>query len=72
VRNRRVLDDALEAAAQRFAAEEAVPAPPHWGGWRILPEQVEFWQGRSDRMHDRLRFELDTHDRTWRIRRLAP
>ncbi len=72
VRDRRVLDDALEAATHRFADEEAVPAPPHWGGWRILPEQVEFWQGRSNRMHDRLRYELDHHDRTWRIRRLAP
>src|ERR1700754_343364 len=38
VRDRRVLDDALEVTAQRFAAEERVPAPPHWGGWRILPE----------------------------------
>jgi pyridoxamine 5'-phosphate oxidase len=72
VRDRRVLDDALEVTAQRFAAEERVPAPPHWGGWRILPEQVEFWQGRPDRMHDRLRFDLDSHDRTWRVRRLAP
>ena len=72
VRDRRVLDDALEAATQRFADEEAVPAPPHWGGWRILPEQVEFWQGRSNRMHDRLRYELDHHARTWRVRRLAP
>jgi pyridoxamine 5'-phosphate oxidase len=72
VRDRRVLDDALVTATKRFAGEEAVPAPPHWGGWRIVPEQVEFWQGRSNRMHDRLRFELDSHDRTWRIRRLAP
>jgi pyridoxamine 5'-phosphate oxidase len=72
VRDRRVLDDALETATQRFAAAEEVPAPPHWGGWRILPEQVEFWQGRSNRMHDRLRFEHDAHSRTWRIRRLAP
>jgi len=72
VRDRRVLDDALATATRRFADEEAVPAPPHWGGWRIVPEQVEFWQGRGNRMHDRLRFELDTHDRTWRIRRLAP
>jgi pyridoxamine 5'-phosphate oxidase len=72
VRDRRVLDDALATATQRFAAEEAVPPPPHWGGWRILPEQVEFWQGRSNRMHDRLRFEIDSHSRTWRIRRLAP
>jgi pyridoxamine 5'-phosphate oxidase len=72
VRDRRVLDDALEATAQRFANEADVPPPPHWGGWRILPEQVEFWQARNDRMHDRLRFDLDGHDRTWRVRRLAP
>jgi pyridoxamine 5'-phosphate oxidase len=72
VRDRRVLDDALAAVTRRFAAEEAVPPPPHWGGWRILPEQVEFWQGRHNRMHDRLRFELDSHSRVWRIRRLAP
>ena len=42
-----------------FADDEPVPVPPHWGGWRIVPEQVEFWQGRADRMHDRLRFVLD-------------
>ncbi len=72
VRDRRVLDDALEAVTQRFADQAEVPPPPHWGGWRIRPEQVEFWQGRSNRMHDRLRFELDAHDRTWTIHRLAP
>ena len=72
VRDRRVLDDALEAADRRFADQAEVPAPPHWGGWRIVPEQVEFWQGRANRMHDRLRYELDVHDRTWRIQRLAP
>jgi pyridoxamine 5'-phosphate oxidase len=72
VRDRRVLDDALEAVTQRFADQPEVPPPPHWGGWRIQPEQVEFWQGRSNRMHDRLRFELNTHDRTWSVHRLAP
>lgn len=72
VHNRRSLDDALEAATRRFADEAAVPAPPHWGGWRLMPEQVEFWQGRANRMHDRLRFEVDGHDRSWRVRRLAP
>lgn len=71
VRDRRVLDDALAAATQRFG-EDPVPVPPHWGGWRIEPEEVEFWEGRANRMHDRLRYELDTHSRTWRIRRLAP
>jgi pyridoxamine 5'-phosphate oxidase len=68
----RALDDALAATAARFADDEEVPVPPHWGGWRIVPHQVEFWQGRPDRMHDRLRFELDEVDRTWRVRRLAP
>jgi pyridoxamine 5'-phosphate oxidase len=72
VRDRKVLDDALEGITQRFADEAEVPLPPHWGGWRIVPEQVEFWQGRSNRMHDRLRFELDGHDRTWSVHRLAP
>jgi pyridoxamine 5'-phosphate oxidase len=72
VRDRRVLDDALAAITQRFADQAEVPLPGHWGGWRIVPEQVEFWQGRSDRMHDRLRFEHDPLDGTWVVRRLAP
>lgn len=72
VRDRRVLDDALAAVTRRFADDEAVPLPQHWGGWRIAPEQVEFWQGRADRMHDRLRFEMDGMNRTWKVRRLAP
>jgi pyridoxamine 5'-phosphate oxidase len=72
VRDRRVLDDALRAITQRFESQDEVPLPGHWGGWRIVPEQVEFWQGRSDRMHDRLRFEHNRLDRTWAVRRLAP
>jgi pyridoxamine 5'-phosphate oxidase len=67
-----VLDDALAASGARFADDGEVPVPPHWGGWRIVPDRVEFWQGRPDRMHDRLRFELEEVDRTWRVRRLAP
>jgi pyridoxamine 5'-phosphate oxidase len=70
VRDRRVLDDALAAITVRFDGQD-VPLPPHWGGWRIVPEQVEFWQGRADRMHDRLRFEFGRDDR-WQVRRLAP
>ena len=72
VRDRRVLDDALDGVTRRFADQPEVPLPPHWGGWRVVPEQVEFWQGRTNRMHDRLRYELDSHDRSWRIQRLAP
>lgn len=72
VRNRRALDDALAGVTQRFADDESVPVPGHWGGWRIVPDEVEFWQGRTNRMHDRLRFVVDVHDRSWTVRRLAP
>jgi len=50
---------------------DPVPVPPGWGGWRIVPESVEFWQGRLGRMHDRLRFRL-TPDGSWVVERLAP
>lgn len=70
VDGRRALDNALHAIERRFADVEEVPVPPHWGGWRIRPETVEFWQGRQDRLHDRLRY-VRTED-GWRIDRVAP
>ena len=72
VADRAALDAALDATERRFADTADVPVPPHWGGWRIVPERVEFWQGRTNRMHDRLRFERDRVDGAWRVRRLAP
>jgi pyridoxamine 5'-phosphate oxidase len=55
---------------QRFAEGE-IPLPPHWGGFRLKPERIEFWQGRPDRLHDRFRYTLQK-DASWRIDRLAP
>jgi pyridoxamine 5'-phosphate oxidase len=72
VAHRGVLDTALATITRRFADLDAVPVPPHWGGWRIVPDRVEFWQGRTSRMHDRLSYEMDGLDRIWRIRRYAP
>jgi pyridoxamine 5'-phosphate oxidase len=72
VRDRAALEDMLAATTDRFADAEEIPVPPHWGGWRIVPDRVEFWQGRTNRMHDRLRFEVNDLDRTWRVVRLAP
>jgi pyridoxamine 5'-phosphate oxidase len=61
----------LHAEAQaRFPEGTAIPRPPHWGGLRIVPDAVEFWQGRPDRLHDRLRFRLA--DGGWHVERLAP
>jgi pyridoxamine 5'-phosphate oxidase len=63
---------ALEAAEQEIAARfpEAVPRPPFWGGYRLVPACVEFWQGRANRLHDRLRYTRDGQG--WTIARLAP
>jgi pyridoxamine 5'-phosphate oxidase len=71
VPDRRALDDALEQAGQRFSDVEQVPLPPHWGGVRIRPVSVEFWQGRPNRMHDRVRYQVGD-DGEWTIVRLAP
>jgi pyridoxamine 5'-phosphate oxidase len=62
--------DARYAALEREYAGKDVPAPPHWGGFRVTPSRIEFWQGRPSRMHDRIRFDLDGS--RWRIERLAP
>ncbi|MDP9208909.1 MAG: pyridoxamine 5'-phosphate oxidase, partial [Actinomycetota bacterium] len=68
---RRVLEDARAAIERRFADVAEVPVPPHWGGWLLRPDRVEFWQGRRDRLHDRLVYESNP-DRRWVIRRLGP
>jgi pyridoxamine 5'-phosphate oxidase len=65
-----VLDAAVRSYNDRFAAG-AVPRPEFWGGRRLVPVRVEFWQGRSDRLHDRLRY-LRRADGAWHIERLAP
>ena len=70
VDSRRSLDSALMAIERRFADVENIPLPPHWGGWRIRPDTVEFWQGQQDRLHDRLRY-VRIHDH-WNIKRVAP
>jgi pyridoxamine 5'-phosphate oxidase len=62
--------DQLEAVVERRFAGQDVPAPPYWGGYRLTPESVEFWQGRPDRLHDRLRFRRDGAE--WVLERLAP
>lgn len=70
VSGREALQSSLNGIERRFADAEKVPVPPHWGGWRIRPEAVEFWQGRPDRLHDRLRFRRN--DQRWTVERLAP
>ncbi len=78
VNGRDELDRLQRHIEGQFGGRDAtteVPLPPHWGGWRIEPVTVEFWQGRSGRMHDRLRYRLISEhsvDDRWLIERLAP
>jgi pyridoxamine 5'-phosphate oxidase len=70
VGSRAELDEAARAVEERFAEAPEVPPPPHWGGYRVRPDVVEFWQGRQDRMHDRIRYRLEQEE--WKVERLAP
>jgi pyridoxamine 5'-phosphate oxidase len=67
--SREELDEACQEIGRRYPDE--VPRPPHWGGLRVVPETVEFWQGRPNRLHDRLRFRRGDGG-GWVVERLAP
>jgi pyridoxamine 5'-phosphate oxidase len=71
IADRSVLEEQVIAFDERFA-DQPVPRPPHWGGWRLVPFEWEFWQGRPSRLHDRLRYRRDGVDSPWTITRLAP
>ena len=70
VESREALDARLAAVSKRFL-DGQVPRPEWWGGYRVMPHEIEFWQGRGGRMHDRLRYTLQS-DASWRRDRLAP
>jgi len=67
--DRAALETRLADATRRFG--DAVPRPPHWGGYRLWPHTIEFWQGREDRLHDRIRYRRGENS-NWVIDRLAP
>ena len=63
------LEERLEAMAARFEGGD-VPLPPHWGGFRVRPDAIEFWQGRENRLHDRIRYLREAG--AWKVERLSP
>jgi pyridoxamine 5'-phosphate oxidase len=70
IANRDVLEAQLIEFQRQYENQE-VPRPPHWGGFRVIPQEIEFWQGRSSRLHDRLRYTLIDNG-NWKIERLSP
>jgi pyridoxamine 5'-phosphate oxidase len=69
IADRAVLEAAVAGVEQRFAGVE-VPRPPFWGGWRVVPESMEFWQGQPDRLHDRMLWTR--RGQGWSRARLSP
>ncbi len=73
VESRAALDEELARVKERFGAEEGeVPLPPFWGGFRVRPATVEFWQGRANRLHDRFEYTRGAAGNGWTIQRLSP
>lgn len=73
VSGREVLEQRYAELERRYPEGEGVPVPPFWGGYRVVPQSVEFWQGRENRLHDRLRYVADPSSPTgWRVERLCP
>ena len=69
IASRKVLEDKLTEFEQ-FYEGKAIPRPQHWGGYLVKPLEVEFWQGRSNRLHDRIRYQLQD-DFSWKIERMS-
>jgi pyridoxamine 5'-phosphate oxidase len=69
VESRKDLDKKLEELNAHYENKEVL-RPPHWGGYRLIPSSIEFWQGRPNRLHDRLKYKKDSD--SWRIVRLSP
>ena len=71
VANRDILDERFQILAEKYR-DQTIPLPDYWGGYRIIPSEFEFWQGRSSRLHDRLRYRRSGSNVDWAIERLEP
>jgi pyridoxamine 5'-phosphate oxidase len=70
IESRKVVEDAFAFYTNKFKDTPIIPKPPHWGGYLVKPSNIEFWQGRPSRLHDRLKFTRNNND--WKIERLSP
>lgn len=72
VENRDIMQAKFEELVKQFPENDKVPTPEFWGGYEITIENIEFWQGRANRMHDRIVYSKNQQDSTWNIERLLP
>jgi len=70
--SREELEQRFVGASEKWPEGSSVPRPPHWGGYRVTPISIEFWQGRYSRLHDRLRYERANSNAKWEITRYYP
>jgi pyridoxamine 5'-phosphate oxidase len=70
--SREELEQRFAGASQKWPEGSVVPCPPHWGGYRVTPISIEFWQGRYSRLHDRLRYERANTSADWEVSRYYP
>jgi len=66
-----ILQQQVEAVSAQYDGQDHIPRPQYWGGYRVVPNMIEFWQGRPSRLHDRIRYLLDANG-DWHIERLSP
>lgn len=72
ITDRKELEEAAEKISEQFENVDPLPCPDHWGGYIVKPHLIEFWQGRADRLHDRIRYSQNEKGENWMIDRLAP
>lgn len=70
IKDRSVLEDAVKELETTYKDAAVLPKPENWGGYRVQPHQIEFWQGRASRLHDRILYTLENDN--WKLERLAP
>ncbi|MCI4647065.1 pyridoxamine 5'-phosphate oxidase [Phaeodactylibacter sp.] len=71
IESREVLEEKVKQLEEDYRSADVLPRPEHWGGYRVIPHRIEFWQGRSSRLHDRIEYTL-SEDGNWSLARLAP